>query len=133
MESSFVTVAIGLDTCAVPSCLRPYLPLLLEMAFKLPCKLEDDDDDDAVDDDDEKLLGKDEFVEALQDETVSYGAALGLLGGALERQVGQARLFDERVVQAVVRKLAGGEGGARPEVLSWLCWWQPECTPPNLT
>ena len=41
VESSFLTVGVAVDTAGLPPPLRLYLPLLLELAFKLPAYLED--------------------------------------------------------------------------------------------
>ena len=72
VNSAFLTVGVAVDTAGLPPTLRLYLPLLLELAFKLPAYLEDG-----------SSLGKDAFVAALEDETVEYAANTGLLRGAL--------------------------------------------------
>ena len=54
------------DTSALPAQLRPYLPLLLELVWKLPATLEGGE-----------RLGKDAFVSALEDETTEYAPTWG--------------------------------------------------------
>ena len=70
VSSAFLTLAVAVDTSALPAQLRPYLPLLLDLVWTLPATLEDGE-----------RLGKDAFVGALEDETTEYAANLGLLRG----------------------------------------------------
>ena len=69
VDSPFLSVKVALDTSDVPASLRPYLPLLLELWFKAPARLEDG-----------SRLSKDAFVAALEDDTVSYSASFGVGG-----------------------------------------------------
>merc|ERR1740124_1557496 len=69
IESAFLYTSVTLSTVDLTPTQRLYPPLLLELAFKLPAKL-----------DDETTLTKDEFVSQLQDDTVSYAAHPGLPG-----------------------------------------------------
>ena len=62
IDSNFVAVAVAMDTCTLEAesggrgvPLRMYLPLLLELMWKLPCALDDGTE-----------LSKDEFVAAVQ-------------------------------------------------------------------
>ena len=70
IESAFLTVGVGLSTKELTTKQRLYLPLLEELAFKLPAKLDDGSE-----------LSKDAFVSQLQDDTVSYSARTGLFSG----------------------------------------------------
>ncbi len=93
IDSNFVAVAVAMDTCTLEAPLRMYLPLLLELMWKLPCALDDGTE-----------LSKDEFVAAVQvswpafisqsshgyhagidrssqEDTVKYSADLGLVSG----------------------------------------------------
>lgn len=72
IDSAFVYAAVGIDTTPLSTKQRLYLPILEEILFKLPATLEDGTE-----------LSKDEFVNQLQDETVSYSSGLGLLGGSI--------------------------------------------------
>ena len=72
IDSAFVFAAVGIDTTPLSAEQRLYLPILDEILFKLPATLEDG-----------TQLSRDEFVNQLQDETVSYSSGLGLLGGSI--------------------------------------------------
>jgi len=72
IDSAFVFAAVGIDTTPLTKEQRLYLPILEEILFKLPATLENG----------EKLT-KDEFVNKLHDETVSYSSGVGLLGGSV--------------------------------------------------
>jgi Zn-dependent M16 (insulinase) family peptidase len=72
IDSAFVFAAVGIDTTPLNTKQRLYLPILEEILFKLPATLEDG-----------TQLSKDEFVNQLQDETVSYSSGLGLFGGSI--------------------------------------------------
>ena len=72
IDSAFVFAAVGIDTTPLSAEQRLYFPILEEILFKLPATLEDG-----------TQLSKDEFVNQLQDETVSYSSGLGLLGGSI--------------------------------------------------
>jgi len=72
IDSAFVFAAVGIDTTPLTTEQRLYLPILEEILFKLPATLEDG-----------TKLSRDEFVNQLQDETVSYSSGLGLLGGSI--------------------------------------------------
>jgi len=72
IDSAFVFAAVGIDTTPLSAEQRLYLPILEEILFKLPATLEDG-----------TQLSRDEFVNQLQDETVSYSSGLGLLGGSI--------------------------------------------------
>lgn len=72
IDSAFVFAAVGIDTTPLSTKQRLYLPILEEILFKLPATLEDG-----------TQLSKDEFVNQLQDETVSYSSGLGLFGGSI--------------------------------------------------
>jgi Zn-dependent M16 (insulinase) family peptidase len=72
IDSAFVFAAVGIDTTPLSAEQRLYLPILDEILFKLPATLEDG-----------RQLSRDEFVNQLQDETVSYSSGLGLLGGSI--------------------------------------------------
>lgn len=72
IDSAFIFAAVGIDTTSLTKEQRLYLPILEEILFKLPCTL----------DNGEKMT-KEEFVNALQDETVSYSSGVGLLGGSI--------------------------------------------------
>jgi len=76
IESAFLYVAIGLSSKGLCTNQRLYLPLLLELAFKLPATL-----------DDGTTLSKDEFVSNLQNESVSYSARGGLPGSSVQQMV----------------------------------------------
>ena len=71
IESAFLYTSIAMDTSMLTSKQRLYLPLLAELTFKLPANL-----------DDGTHIPKDEFVSMLEDDTVSYGATLGLPGSS---------------------------------------------------
>ena len=72
IESAFAFAAVGIDTTPLSAEQRLYLPILEEIIFKLPATLEDG-----------IQLSRDEFVNQLQDETVSYSSGIGLLGGSI--------------------------------------------------
>ena len=74
VESAFVTAAVAFDTSAVPPSLRLYLPLLLELWWKLPATLEDG-----------ATLSKDDFVGQLEDQTVDYSANFGQIRGRVSQ------------------------------------------------
>ena len=65
VASVFVTVSATLDTSRLPPSLRMALPLLLEVAFKLPVR-----------DETGSLTTADDVIEALQAETVGYSCGL---------------------------------------------------------
>jgi len=73
IDSAFVFAAVGIDTTSLTKEQRLYLPILQEILFKLPATLEDG------------RLSKEEFVNSLQDETVSYSSGIGLLGGSISQ------------------------------------------------
>lgn len=72
IDSAFVFAAVGIDTTPLTKDQRLYLPILEEIMFKLPATLENGD-----------KLSKEEFVNNLHDETVSYSSGVGLLGGSI--------------------------------------------------
>ncbi len=72
IDSAFVFAAVGIDTSPLVKDQRLYLPLLNEIIFKLPATLEDG-----------SQLSKEQFVNRIHDETVSYSCGVGLLGGAI--------------------------------------------------
>ncbi|KAL7526503.1 hypothetical protein ACHAXR_003322, partial [Thalassiosira sp. AJA248-18] len=72
IDSAFVFAAVGIDTTPLTKEQRLYLPILDEILFKLPATLETGE-----------KLSKDEFVNKLHEETVSYSAGVGLLGGSI--------------------------------------------------
>lgn len=72
IDSAFVFAAVGIDTTPLSKEQRLYLPILNEILFKLPATLEDG-----------SQLSKDQFVNSIHDETVSYSNGVGLLGGAI--------------------------------------------------
>lgn len=72
IESAFVFAAVGIDTTPLTKEQRRYLPILFEILFKLPATLENGE-----------KLNKEEFVDKIQDETVSYSSGMGLLGGSV--------------------------------------------------
>jgi Zn-dependent M16 (insulinase) family peptidase len=72
IESAFVFAAVGVDTTPLSSEQRLYLPILDEILFKLPADL-----------DDGKRITKEEFVNQIHDETVSFSCGVGLLGGSI--------------------------------------------------
>jgi Zn-dependent M16 (insulinase) family peptidase len=72
IESAFVFAAVGIDTTPLTSEQRLYLPILDEILFKLPATL-----------DNGERLTKDEFVNQLEDQTVSFSCGVGLLGGSI--------------------------------------------------
>ncbi|EED88791.1 hypothetical protein THAPSDRAFT_264188, partial [Thalassiosira pseudonana CCMP1335] len=72
IDSAFVFAAVGIDTTPLTTEQRLYLPILEEILFKLPATLENG----------EKLT-KDDFVNRLHDETVSFSSGVGLLGGSV--------------------------------------------------
>ena len=74
IDSAFVFTAVGVDTTSLTKEQRLYLPILQEILFKLPATLEDG-----------SKLSKEEFVNSLQDETVSYSSGIGLLGGSISQ------------------------------------------------
>jgi Zn-dependent M16 (insulinase) family peptidase len=74
IDSAFVFAAVGIDTTSLTKEQRLYLPILQEILFKLPATLEDG-----------SKLSKEEFVNSLQDETVSYSSGIGLLGGSISQ------------------------------------------------
>jgi len=74
IDSAFVFAAVGIDTTSLTKEQRLYLPILQEILFKLPATLEDG-----------IKLSKEEFVNSLQDETVSYSSGIGLLGGSISQ------------------------------------------------
>ena len=76
IESAFVNVTVLLDTRPLTPAQRLYLPLLLDLAFKAPATL-----------DDGTALSKDDFVEAIQDETVGYSADYGIGGRAGDQTI----------------------------------------------
>ncbi|KAL7545324.1 hypothetical protein ACHAWF_010434, partial [Thalassiosira exigua] len=72
IDSAFIFAAVGVDTTPLTREQRLYMPILDEILFKLPATLESGEN-----------LSKEEFVNKLQDETVSYSSGLGLLGGSI--------------------------------------------------
>ena len=72
IDSQFVFAAVGIDTSSLTSEQRLYLPILDEILFKLPATL-----------DNGERLTKDEFVNQIHDETVSFSCGVGLLGGSI--------------------------------------------------
>lgn len=72
IDSAFVFAAVGIDTTLLSQQQRLYLPILSEILFKLPATLEDG-----------SKLSKEQFVNSIHDETVSYSCGVGLLGGAI--------------------------------------------------
>ena len=72
IDSAFVFAAVGIDTTPLSKEQRLYLPILNEILFKLPATLEDGNQ-----------LSKEQFVNSIHDETVSYSSGVGLLGGAI--------------------------------------------------
>lgn len=72
IDSAFVFAAVGIDTTPLTKEQRKYLPILEEIIFKLPATLENGEN-----------LSKDEFVNKLDDETVSFSSGVGLLGGSI--------------------------------------------------
>jgi len=72
IDSAFIYAAVGIDTTPLTKEQRLYLPILDEIFFKLPATLEDG-----------TKLSKEDLVNQLHDETVSYGSGLGLLGGSI--------------------------------------------------
>ena len=101
VDSAFVSVAVGLDTSGLDPSLRLFLPLLLEVFFKLPCAPDGAEGGGGS-------LSKDEFVAGLQADTVRYSAGRGLLSGEV---TSLACVF-------VQTELAGGSG--LPLALAWL-------------
>mmetsp|Transcript_3402 Transcript_3402/g.4919 ORF Transcript_3402/g.4919 Transcript_3402/m.4919 type:complete len:543 (+) Transcript_3402:1-1629(+) len=75
-ESAFLYVSVGLSTKDLNTTQRLYLPLLLELAFKLPAKL-----------DDGSTIVKDDFVSELNDDTVRYSAGCGLSGSRIPQMI----------------------------------------------
>lgn len=71
--SRFATVRLVLDSGSVPASLRPLLPLLLELLFKSPLEA------DAV----HTGSTHEAVIAALQNDTVDYGATVGLGGDAV--------------------------------------------------
>lgn len=76
IDSSFVFAAVGIDTTPLTTEQRLYLPILDEIIFKLPATLESGE-----------RLTKDEFVNQLHDQTVSFSCGVGLLGGSIPQMV----------------------------------------------
>lgn len=74
IDSAFVFAAVGIDTTPLTKEQRLYLPILQEILFKLPATLEDG-----------SKLSKEDFVNSLHDETVSYSSGIGLLGGSISQ------------------------------------------------
>ena len=72
IDSAFVFAAVGIDTTPLSAEQWLYLLILEEILFKLPATLENGE-----------KLSKEEFVNQLHDETVSYSSGLGLLGGSI--------------------------------------------------
>mmetsp|Transcript_27016 Transcript_27016/g.48746 ORF Transcript_27016/g.48746 Transcript_27016/m.48746 type:complete len:971 (+) Transcript_27016:401-3313(+) len=72
IDSAFVFAAVGIDTTPLTKEQRLYLPILEEILFKLPATLENGE-----------KLSKEELVNKLHDETVSYSSGVGLLGGSI--------------------------------------------------
>ena len=72
IDSAFVFAAVGIDTSPLTKEQRLYLPILEEVMFKLPATLENGE-----------KLSKEQFVNTIQDETVSYSSGIGLLGGSI--------------------------------------------------
>lgn len=72
IDSAFVFAAVGIDTTPLSQEQRLYLPILDEILFKLPATFEGGE-----------TLSKEEFVNKLHDETVSYSSGAGLLGGSI--------------------------------------------------
>jgi len=72
IDSAFVFAAVGIDTTPLTKEQRLYLPILDEILYKLPATLENGEQ-----------LSKDDLVNRLQDETVSYSSGVGLLGGSI--------------------------------------------------
>ena len=70
IHSQFVSIAVAVDTSHLTNEQRLHLPLLELMAFKLPCDL-----------DDGTHLSKEEFVTALQGDTVKYNCSTGGVAG----------------------------------------------------
>jgi len=69
INSAFIFAAVGIDTTPLTKEQRAYLPILEEIMFKLPATLENGE-----------TLTKEQFVNTIQDETVSYSSGIGLLG-----------------------------------------------------
>ena len=88
-ESSFLTVAVGLGTKDLSTKERLYLPIILELAFKLSATLEDG-----------TTISKDDFVSQLQNDTVSYSASNGLIGRGIS-QMASFRVQIERDSQGL--------------------------------
>lgn len=76
VDSAFVSVAVAMDTASLTPTQRLLLPLVLDVSFKLPCVL-----------DDGASLSKDDFVAAVQEDTVRYDAGHGLIRGGLNQMV----------------------------------------------
>ncbi|KAL3776496.1 hypothetical protein HJC23_013239 [Cyclotella cryptica] len=72
IDSAFVFAAVGVDTTQLTTQQRLYLPILDEILFKLPATL-----------DNGEHLTKEEFVNQIHNETVSFSAGIGLLGGSI--------------------------------------------------
>lgn len=72
IDSQFVFAAVGIDTSSLTSDQRLYLPILDEILFKLPARL-----------DNGERITKDEFVNQIHDQTVSFSCGVGLLGGSI--------------------------------------------------
>ena len=72
IDSAFSFVSVGVDTSSLSPKQRLYLPILDEVLFKLPATLENGDE-----------VSKDEFINMLQEDTVSFSSGVGLLGGSI--------------------------------------------------
>ncbi|KAL7480138.1 hypothetical protein ACHAW6_005844 [Cyclotella cf. meneghiniana] len=72
IDSAFIFAAVGVDTTNLTAEQRLYLPILDEILFKLPATL-----------DNGEYLTKEEFVNQIHDETVSFSAGVGLLGSSI--------------------------------------------------
>ena len=66
IQSVFVQLSLALDTSALPVALRLFLPLLLGAFFQLPVKEQDG-----------TITSADDAIEALQQDTVSFGCCAG--------------------------------------------------------
>lgn len=72
IDSAFIFASVGIDTTPLRKDQRRYLPILEEIMFKLPATLENGEKFSVLD-----------FVNRIQDETVSYSSGVGLLGGSI--------------------------------------------------
>ena len=72
IDSAFSFASVGVDTTSLTPRQRLYLPILDEVLFKLPATLENGEE-----------VSKDEFINMLQEDTVSFSSGVGLLGGSV--------------------------------------------------